>query len=620
MRTLRPYLPVVTIAIGLLAVVVFTVRVPAPPRTVAPTIRVRWAPLVGADERSTKESTFRLRRDQLHSDRTWSYGLLDTSRDNIRSLVGDPAVEDTDGLDRAEFRITLPSVTIAERLTAPFPTVERIAGPGFREWVSRDNAWPAVLATLWLLALARPSIRAWVFCGIPVLSAVGLGLFRIVFGLGLLVVLPAATEVPAAPLSMALHRAADWFANWEWVHWLAMHPDASALVLTIATAALALFAAGVVPRTMYLVALVAITARVFVLLQHRSAHDWGLPLVALWGLSLVPWDAGLTLLPFRRQRGPNSARYGYALWLPGAVLGVGLLAAAYAKLDTNGLAWVVGGAVKYHFIEDFSQAPATWGLWIAAHPAWAVGASCAAIAVEALFILHVFLPHPLARGLAGVAALSLLAGFYLFQGVFWPQWWVLLLVLLPWEWLARVLSPVRATVSRSAPFPRPIQVALVGLLVSVQVFASARRVEVEPFVSDYGMYAWTWTSIEAFDRHIARKYRAYRYTVEESGATVDVTARVRALPSASDALTDAVDQFRDGRDLSAAQREALRAVAAMYQSAFNEPPSRLTVLLDEQAFDWTRARFYQKLDGERIALVDLSAGILVSAPRVNEGS
>ena len=35
-----------------------------------------------------------------HADRTWNYDLLDASTANIRALVADPAVEDTDGIDR----------------------------------------------------------------------------------------------------------------------------------------------------------------------------------------------------------------------------------------------------------------------------------------------------------------------------------------------------------------------------------------------------------------------------------------------------------------------------------------------------------------------------------------
>ena len=41
------------------------------------------------------------------------------------------------------------------------------------------------------------------------------------------------------------------------------------------------------------------------------------------------------------------------------------------------------------------------------------------------------------------------------------------------------------------------------------------------------------------------------------------------------------------------------------------------VLLDEQAFDWARARFYQKREGELVGIVDLSAGVVRSALRVS---
>jgi hypothetical protein len=604
---------IISSAVVLVLLAVFTVRVPAPPPTIAPIIRIRWAPSVDADERVARESSFRLRRGAPHSDRTWSYDLLDASRDNIRALITDPAVEDTDGVDRREFRIAIPSVTIAERLTAEFAVLERMAGPGFRDWVSPANAWPAALAAAWLIGLSRPSVRAAVFSGIPALSPVGLGLFRIVLGLALLIILPDALGLPAAPLPRALHRAADWFADWEWVHRLAMNSDTSSLIVAVAMAALAFFAAGVLPRVMYLIALAAITAVVFVLLQHRSAHDWGLPLVALWGLVLVPWDAGLTLVPFRHERGEDTPRHGYAVWFPGAVLGLGLLAAAYAKLDTSGLEWVTGGAVKYHFIEDFGQAPTAWGLWIAAHPASAVAASFCAIAVESLFILHVFVRQPLVRAMFGMAALSLLAGLYVLQGVFWCQWWILLLAFVPWESLAARVPRLGVSAPGKRPSFRPLQVALVGAIVCIQLFASARRVEVEPFVSDYGMYSWTWTSTSAFDQHVARKYRAYRYAIEDSSGVIDITGRLRSLPKASDALTDAVDRVRDGGDLSTPQREALRAIAAMYQSAFDAPAGRVTVLLDEQAFDWTLARFYRKVEGKRIGVVDLPAGVFIPA-------
>ena len=549
------------IVLGVLALM--TIRVPGPVAS-APMINVRWAAGVGADDRETREAALRLERGAANGDRTWSYRLRDSTAANIRAIVTDPAVEDTAGVDRSAFRVISPSVTLAERLTARFPALERATGPGFRGWLAPLNAWPAMLSAVWLLALSRPGVRALLFRGVPVLSPAGLGLFRIALGLALFVILPAATRVPAAPLPASLHRAAGWFADWGWVHWLTLNPGANTAALTVALIAVGLFVAGVVPRLAFAVGLAAITARVFVVLMHRSAHDLGLPLVALWGLLFVRWDASALRLASARRPSDDTARHGFALWWPGAVLGIGLLAAAYAKFDSSGWDWIARGAVRYHFIEDFQQAPTGWGLWIASHPAWAVAASFAAIAVESLVIVHVFFPQSIIRLAFGVIALTLLAGLYVMQGVFWPAWWLLLLVFIPWDALAARI-PARVAMAPSRALARPAaQVALLGLVVCIQIFASSRRVEVEPFVSDYGMYSWTWPSTAAFDQHLAAKYRVYRYEVDETGQRADVTSRLQSLPGAADALTAAVDRFRAGEATSDGDRTALRAVRAAY--------------------------------------------------------
>ena len=607
--TRRARRPILAGAGLLLALALFTVHVSPPAPVVAP-IRIRWAPAVGADAQAAGEFRLRLRRGQPHGERTWNYELLDTSRDNIRAVITDPAVEDTDGLDRQNFRIAAAPVTMAELVTDEFPALERLAGRGFRAWLSWENAWPAALAVVWIMAIGRRAVRAAVFQGIPPLSPLGLGLFRIALGLALLVAIPAAAPAPGASLPLELHRTADWFADWGWVHWLAAHPDGSAVVLGVGLTALVLFAAGVLPRAMYVVAVTAITARVLVLLQFRSAHDVGLPLVALWGLVLVPWNAGLTM--GARRRADDRARYGFAVWLPGVVLGLGLLAAGYAKLDTSGAAWITGGAVKYHFIEDFRQAPTTWGLWIAAHHGWAVAASLAAVAFELCFVVHVFFRQPGVRAVFGSAAAAFLAGLYLLQGIAWPLWWVLLLAFIPWESLAGALTRAGVALAPAlAPVPTQAQVAIVGAFVCIQIFASARRVEVQPFVSDYGMYSWTWSSAAAFDRQIARKYRAYHYIVDSAGETVDITDRMDGLPGAMDGLTEAIDYFRDASSLRPDHRNALRTIGAMYASSYREPSPQVTVLLDQEAFDWTRARFVRKADRGPIGVIDLSIGTFV---------
>ena len=542
----------------------------------------------------------------MHAERTWTYELQDATPGNVRALVADPAVEDTDGIDRQRFRIAIPEVTVAEKLTIASPTLERVAGPGLQKWLSPLNVWPAVLVFVWLLAVSYPPVKAFIGRGLPRLSPAGLGLFRIALGLALLASVPAAFELPTSPLPLPLHRDAGVFADWSWVHWMALHPGINSVILATGLGALALFTAGVVPRVAYVVAMLALSALALVILQHRSAHDIGLPLVALLGLVLVPWAESPMTYP--RRHAISIDGYGYAVWWPGAVLGLGFLAAAYAKLDTSGMDWVLGGAAKYHFIEDFKRAPTTWGLWIATHPAWAVAASFGAILVEGVLIAHLFFQHWLARSIAGVAALSLLAGLYILQGHLWPLWWTLVLAFVPWGVLARMLRPSDAGNASLRPALRGSHLALLTVLVGIQLFASARRVEVEPFVSDYGMYSWTWASAEAFDRQISRKYQVYHFMDTSTAGAVDVTDRLRALPNAMDTLANAVDRLRDGSSLDASDREALREVVAMYQSRFKAPVSSLRVLHDEQAFDWQRARFYAKATRAPVGTINLTTG------------
>jgi hypothetical protein len=597
-------------ATGLLAALaILNTRISPPPSDAAPLIRVRWAPSVDETQRLSRESALRLRRGPEHADRTWTYELQDTTPENIRALVTDSAVEDTDGIDRRRFRIAFPDVTIAQRLTLASPALERVAGPGLEKWLSPRNAWPVALILVWLLAVSHPAVTAFLLRGIPRLSPAGLGLFRVALGLALLASVPGAFELPDVPLPLEMHREAGVFADWRWVHWLALHPGINALVLAIALGALALFTAGVFPGTAYMVAMLGLSIRAFVMLQYRSAHDIGLPLVALLGLLLIPWNAGAMTWPRRRPIVNDATPYGYAVWWPGAVLGLGFLAAAYAKLDTSGLDWVLGGAAKYHFIEDFKRAPTTWGLWIATHPGWAVAAAFGAILVEALVVVHLFFRHWLIRAAAGMAALSLLAGLYILQGHFWPLWWTILLAFVPWEAVACVVKPVNVGSFSVRPALRGSQIALVTALICVQVFASARRVEIEPFVSDYGMYSWTWPSTGAFDRQISRKYQAYHFLDASTGESVDVTDRLRSLPKAMDTLANAVDRVRDGTALDSSDREALRQVVAMYQSTFKSPVSALRVLRDEEAFDWQRARFYAKATREPVGTLDLTTGL-----------
>jgi len=67
-------------------------------------VHVRWAPDTAAGTRATVERTHSLIEGEDRGRRTWSYYLIDLSRENIRGLIEHPAVEDTHYLHRTEFR------------------------------------------------------------------------------------------------------------------------------------------------------------------------------------------------------------------------------------------------------------------------------------------------------------------------------------------------------------------------------------------------------------------------------------------------------------------------------------------------------------------------------------
>ena len=68
-------------------------------------VDVRWAATVDDGARVQLEQRYRLARPDPKEDRTFSYALTDHSLENISNLVRDPAVEDTNHIDRTAARI-----------------------------------------------------------------------------------------------------------------------------------------------------------------------------------------------------------------------------------------------------------------------------------------------------------------------------------------------------------------------------------------------------------------------------------------------------------------------------------------------------------------------------------
>ena len=68
-------------------------------------VDVRWAATVDDAVRVQLEQRYRLARPEPNGDRTFSYALTDRSRENVRNLVLEPAVEDTHNIDRSALRV-----------------------------------------------------------------------------------------------------------------------------------------------------------------------------------------------------------------------------------------------------------------------------------------------------------------------------------------------------------------------------------------------------------------------------------------------------------------------------------------------------------------------------------
>jgi hypothetical protein len=229
-----------------------------------------------------------------------------------------------------------------------------------------------------------------------------------------------------------------------------------------------------------------------------------------WGRWSDAWsvDARRTGPP-----GPVSPQeYGFTVWAPGFVLGVVYLAAAIAKLRDGGVAWILNGTVKYHFLSDSPQAAVDWGLRLGRYHWVAVLLSFSAIAIEALVIAGVLSRAYRYRALAGLGALALVSGFSLLQGLFWPGWWLLLLSFLPWHLVGQAPGPrPQASGLSQASGLRPeawgLTPARVAVgLIAVQCTVSLARLEVSPLISAYDMYATTYASPAEYEQKAGEQY------------------------------------------------------------------------------------------------------------------
>ena len=581
-----------------------------------PRVSVRWAAAVTASTREALEARYRLTGAMHDTQQTWSYRLADTNTRNIRGLVQDAAVADTHNIDRGNFQLTGDG-----RPVPPFgprgflyAMVCGFAAALLAGWVGHERLWRAAFALKRAAAAATGATVAAATRGVPEMSADALGFFRFFYAAFLFLGL-----VYGRLVLEAGRIPDDGQLGWRWLGWMASRPDLMALIENVLLVSLIFFAIGLYTRVAYAVVALGMTAWILVWIesQHSNAHGWLPTLVMVVCLIPVPWGAGLSVdeaIRRRRGRGRDSSVrgkiYGYAVWLPGLILGTVWASAAYSKLESSGPAWILGGAVKYHWVIDAATAPVDWGLWVASHHWAAVVMSFCGVFFEAIFIVSVFLkPGPWRAALASTG-LALLVGFYLFHNVHWWTWWLVLLsFIVPWAALldvvrARVPGPIGGRPDPHIAMPlstRPRDLQPIHLLLAALVCVHA-AVMLPAGFGRFGSYSGTYASTNAFDKlnpldPIDRVWAGYRTATPvevESAAAIDAILRLamdEPLPP----------EYADGiRPPGAANR------------LFGDGPRHLTLTRNPTTFDWQRGRFNPPGPTIVIGTLDLDSMALVN--------
>ena len=161
------------------------VRVP-PPQAPRPRIAIRWAADVSSVERNRAEPDLGLDDPQSRGDEhNWSYAIGDASQRHLATIVKDPRVADTDGIDRRTFTLTAKPPPPAPRggffgwRVAPGALRESNADP----WL-RMIAWSVLFISLALFLLPplrqrvdRPGIPLSAIAAIWVMGALVCAVF-----------------------------------------------------------------------------------------------------------------------------------------------------------------------------------------------------------------------------------------------------------------------------------------------------------------------------------------------------------------------------------------------------------------------------------------------------------
>lgn len=562
-------------------------------------IHIRWRADLSDSARLALEQDHGLRERRREDRSSFGYDLLDPSSGNIRSLLNDPAVEDSDGFNREAFTVA----ESAEPGRSQTGLAWRWGVEEQLEAIYTGARYLAVVGLLLVLGSTRPAMWAarrlprpaewplWLAGRMPALTPRSFGIFRVGFAV-MLGVLLLHNGISGGGIPLAEQRELH-LPFTGWIHTLAAIDNATGNLQRALVVLLAAFACGFFARTTYVLLALGFNLWFCIWALGGGTHAIGMLPLALLALVIVPWHEGAGVDRWRKlPTRPSRIPYGYAPWVLALALSIGFAAAAFAKVRT-GPGWILNGTVRYHFMAESEIAHVPWGLWIAARPAVAVAASGAAVVIEAIAIVGAFC-GPALRLVFGMMVGGLLTGFILFHDAIWPAWWVLLIGFLPWEWTDRRES----SPSSAGPVRRPLPafaMAVAGVLVLQQIPVSWRNIEVGPYLSAYDMYSATFSSPEEFEK--ANGGPRFHILVQGAERESDIGDCVRADTHAIQLMSEALRTGGAIELVPADARERITSCANELSDA-----AAVRVLADQRTFDWENGRtgflFKDRLLGE----------------------
>lgn len=480
-----------------------------------PVVSIAWKD-PSAERRVRAEANLRLPPGVPLVRSAFKYTLPDRDPVRLKAIASHQDVLAVDGLDRRtgqlSSHVALSARTGGMFLVAPLVSKgTKAMGIGLLALglalISIGLLGPVLRVRLRTLTLrdALQATGAFLERGVPSATPDAAGAFRIVFGAFVLWFLHANQAQHFVVTGAEASSATGPYGLV--VRWLAGHPGSLTVVDVVLWTCGALFLVGFATRLTYALLVAAFLTWVSAFTLRNSIHPISALSVTLVCLLPASWGDGLSVDAWlrRRQGAPapvSGKRYGFAIWVPGFVFGLAFLAAAWAKAGVNG-EWVFNGTVKYHFLSDLDSAAVPWGMQLTRSHVVAVLMSAVAVVVETLVIAAAFSKPWAYRLAAGAGVLSLLIGFFLFQGVFWPAWWALLMGFLPWQLLFPSASPLARPPSQLTP----AQLAMVVLALGQQLLMSTLATDARPFFSMYDMYSATHRSEENDAVHGSTVYR-----------------------------------------------------------------------------------------------------------------